>query len=57
MGNVPVTLVSRRIDDPAALVGSSEKARKVLGWKPEYVDIDTIVRHVWEWHQKELSRC
>ena len=41
----------RRPGDPAVLVGSSEKAKAVLGWKPEYADIDTIVRHAWEWHE------
>ena len=46
-----VTLAGRRLGDPAKLVGSSEKARRVLGWKPQYGDIDTIVRHAWNWHQ------
>ena len=47
----PVTLTKRRPGDPAVLVGSNEKAKAVLGWKPEYTDIDTIVRHVWKWYQ------
>ncbi len=47
-----VTLADRRPGDPAVLVGSSEKAKCVLGWKPEYADIDMIVRHAWEWHQR-----
>ena len=37
----------------AALVGSSEKAKKVLGWQPKYADIETIVRHAWGWHEFE----
>ncbi len=45
-----VTLTDRRAGDPAALVGSSEKAKKVLGWAPKYADIETIVRHAWKWH-------
>lgn len=47
-----VTLAPRRSGDPAILVGSSEKAKKILGWKPEYSDIDTIVTHAWKWHEK-----
>ena len=47
-----VTLSERRPGDPAKLVGSSEKARKVLGWKPQYADIDVIVEHAWRWHEK-----
>lgn len=46
-----VTLSKRREGDPAKLVGSSEKAKRVLGWKPQYADIDTIVEHAWKWHE------
>lgn len=47
------TIAPRRPGDPAKLVGSSRKAREVLGWKPEYADIDTIVAHAWKWHEKK----
>ena len=46
-----VTLSDRRQGDPARLVGSSDKARKVLGWEPKYGEIDAIVAHAWKWHQ------
>ena len=46
-----VILSDRRAGDPAKLVGSSEKARRVLGWEPKYADIDTIVKNAWEWHE------
>ena len=41
----------RRSGDPAKLVGSSEKAQRILGWKPKYGDIDTIIAHAWKWHE------
>lgn len=47
-----VTLADRRAGDPAKLVGASEKAQRVLGWKPIYGNIDTIVKHAWNWHEK-----
>ena len=47
-----VTMTDRREGDPAKLVGSSEKAQRVLGWKPVYGNIDTIVEHAWKWHEK-----
>lgn len=47
-----VIRADRRAGDPAKLVGSSEKAQKVLKWKPVYGDIDTIVEHAWKWHEK-----
>ncbi|MCC8052226.1 MAG: UDP-glucose 4-epimerase GalE [Clostridiales bacterium] len=46
-----VSLTDRRPGDPAKLVGSSDKAQSVLGWKPVYGDIDTIVSHAWKWHE------
>lgn len=42
----------RRPGDPPMLVGSSEKARKILGWQPQYADIKDIITHAWNWHQK-----
>ena len=47
------TLTDRRSGDPAKLVGASKKAKDILGWKPEYDDIDTIVSHAWKWHEKK----
>ena len=43
----------RRPGDPARLIGSSEKARKVLGWSPKYGDIETIIETAWNWHRKQ----
>ena len=49
-----VTYTDRRPGDPAVLVGSSEKAKRILGWEPRYADIDTIVRHAWNWHENAI---
>jgi UDP-glucose 4-epimerase len=45
----------RRPGDPPALVGSSEKARTLLGWNPQYADLQDIIRHAWNWHQTRHS--
>ncbi len=42
----------RRPGDPPVLVGSSDKARTVLGWQPQYADLTQILTHAWQWHQK-----
>ena len=42
----------RRSGDAPILIGSSEKARKILGWNPQYPELSTIIRHAWNWHQK-----
>ena len=51
-----VTLIDHCPDDSATLVGGSEKAKAVLGWEPQYMDIETIVRHAWEWHKKKTEK-
>ncbi len=47
------SIADRRPGDPAKLVGSSQKAKTVLGWKPEFENIDVIVSHAWKWHEKK----
>ena len=41
----------RRAGDPAVLVASSEKAKNVLGWDPQYADLDKIIESAWRWHK------
>jgi UDP-glucose-4-epimerase GalE len=43
---------ARRPGDPAALYASSEKIRTELGWVPQYVGLDPIVRDAWNWHSR-----
>ncbi len=47
----PVICGGRRPGDPAVLVGSSRKAREILGWEPKYPQIETIVQHAWNWQE------
>jgi len=41
----------RRPGDPPALVGGSDRARQILGWNPQYADLQQIITHAWNWHQ------
>ncbi|MBO5317785.1 MAG: UDP-glucose 4-epimerase GalE [Oscillospiraceae bacterium] len=47
---IPAQVCHRRAGDPARLVASSEKARKLLGWDPRFGDLETIVASAWKWH-------
>jgi UDP-glucose 4-epimerase len=49
---IPVVESDRRPGDPPALVGSSDRARSILGWNPQYADLNLILRLAWAWHQK-----
>lgn len=42
----------RRAGDPAKLVADSRKAREVLGWDPQFPELETIIESAWSWHQK-----
>lgn len=42
----------RRTGDPARLVADSSLLQKELGWKPEFTDLESIIRHAWAWEQK-----
>lgn len=49
---IKVLECDRRPGDPPALVGTSEKARSLLGWQPHYSDLSSILTHAWNWHQQ-----
>lgn len=40
----------RRPGDPDTLVADSTKAREVLGWAPEFDNIEKIIQTAWAWH-------
>ena len=49
---IPAETAARRAGDPARLVASSEKAKRVLGWRPKYTDIRAIIETAWRWHRE-----
>jgi len=49
---IKVVESNRRPGDPPILVGSSDKARSILGWNPKYPNVNEIITHAWQWHQK-----
>lgn len=48
---IPEKHTPRRAGDPAQLVASSDKAKEVLGWRPRFDSLDTIIETAWRWHQ------
>ncbi|MBA4494204.1 UDP-glucose 4-epimerase GalE [Paenactinomyces guangxiensis] len=48
---IPAIMVPRRGGDPAVLIASSGKAKRELGWHPQYEKLEEIIRSAWEWHQ------
>jgi UDP-glucose 4-epimerase len=48
---VKVVESPRRPGDPPALYADSAKAKRELGWKVKFPDIDSIVATAWNWHR------
>ncbi|MGN8770798.1 UDP-glucose 4-epimerase GalE [Paenibacillus barengoltzii] len=46
----PVVISPRRAGDPAVLIASSDKARRVLGWNPTRNKLSSIIESAWQWH-------
>lgn len=49
--NIPFEVVGRRPGDPPVLIASNEKARRLLGWNPNYTNLEDIISTAWNWHK------
>ena len=50
--SIKVEIGARRAGDPAQLIASSEKARTVLGWNPQFTDVEQVIGTAWTWPEK-----
>lgn len=50
--DISIKMAARRAGDPASLVASSARIKKMLGWSPRYSDLETIITHAWAWHKE-----
>ncbi len=55
--NFEVRETARRPGDPPSLVASADRIEGLLGWRPRYADLDTIVHTAFEWEKKLLERA
>ena len=53
--DIPAVEEPRRSGDPAVLIASSEKAKNVLGWRPEFDSLEKIIQDAWNWHSNNPS--
>jgi UDP-glucose 4-epimerase len=51
-----VEVVGRRAGDPAQIVAASDRIRSLLGWRPQFDDLTTIVNHALGWERKLTAR-
>lgn len=52
-GRIEYSIEPRRAGDPAVLVASSEKARRVLGWQPRHTTLEPIIDSALRWHRRQ----
>jgi UDP-glucose-4-epimerase GalE len=52
---VPVKYEPRRAGDPPALFANPVLANNLLGWKPEFSDLETILSTAWAWENRRLE--
>jgi UDP-glucose 4-epimerase len=48
---IEARLSPRRAGDPSRLVANAAKAREVLGWNPQFPEIEKIIESAWKWHE------
>ncbi|MNJ78788.1 UDP-glucose 4-epimerase [compost metagenome] len=49
---ITISEAPRRAGDPPQLVADASKAKAVLGWQPQFVALEQIVTHAWNWEQQ-----
>jgi UDP-arabinose 4-epimerase len=47
---------NRREGDPPVLIADSHRARRELGWRPQYESLEEIVASAWRWHSSAQQR-
>lgn len=45
--DIPAQLAPRRAGDASYLIANAEKAKVLLGWEPDFVELDEIIETVW----------
>jgi UDP-glucose 4-epimerase len=52
--DIPCLESERRPGDPSVLIGSSEKIKRLLEWRPKHDSLETIIKTAWRWRKKQL---
>jgi UDP-arabinose 4-epimerase len=52
---IPTRETPRRPGDPCMLVAASERAARLLGWRPRHSGLEAIVETAWRWHSDQSA--
>jgi UDP-glucose 4-epimerase len=53
--SIPLETASRRAGNPPTLIGDATQASKLLDWKPIHSDLETRIRHAWNWIERGVT--
>ena len=48
---IPARVLKRRMGDPPVLVASSRRARRELGWQPQFSKLEQMLADAWAWRE------
>ena len=51
---VPLRFGPRRPGDPPLMIADATKAQATLGWRPEFPELEAMVRTAWQWQSRLL---
>lgn len=51
--DLKIKIGPRRPGDANELVADSSKLQKEFGWRPQYSDLETIIKTAWQWHLRQ----
>lgn len=49
---IPVEIAPKRLGDAPVLIADGTKARELLGWQPNYSELEQIIADAWAWEKK-----
>jgi UDP-glucose 4-epimerase len=47
---IPAVIAARRAGDAVRLIADAGKAAALLGWQPQFPELQTIIETAWAWH-------
>ncbi|MET0753809.1 MAG: UDP-glucose 4-epimerase GalE [Pyrinomonadaceae bacterium] len=53
--NIEARVTPRRAGDASRMVADASKAREILGWIPQFPEIEKIIESAWLWHEAHPS--
>ncbi len=53
---IPIKITCRRLGDPPILIADSKKIKNILGWKPKYSNLETIIKSQWEFLHTKFKK-